>query len=148
MTRGQKHPIGICLMRNNGPGVRAMRGDALLHGTANTLGHGMPARRRSEMSLPNFGGVGKPLPNTMLGRQKHVIKLMKDRAVTAFVYRTDMEGLYDWTRVLAPFLDARKSTARQGPRLGLSAQLKIDLLAKTVLEGHVYSVPIGHKQHG
>ena len=67
---------------------------------------------------------------------------MKDREVTAFVYRTDKEGLYDWTRVLAPFLDAHKSTARQGPRLGLSAQLKIDFLAKAVLEGHVYSVPL------
>ena len=62
--------------------------------------------------------------------------------MTAFVYRTDMEGLYDWTRVLGPFLDGRKSTARKGPRLGLSALQKIDFLAKTVLEGHVYSVPL------
>ena len=74
--------------------------------------------------------------------KRHVIKRMKDRAVTAFVYRTDMEGLYDWTRVLAHCLDAHKSSARQGPRLGLSSLQKIDFLAKTVLEGHVYSVPL------
>ena len=73
--------------------------------------------------------------------KRHIVKRMKDREVTAFVYRTDKEGLYDWTRVLAPFLGRDKSTSRQGPRLGLSAQLKIDFLAKTVLEGYVYSVP-------